>query len=877
MSGAAGGVTINKEDLKATIRDYRENVLKPLNLDKSYNITGIRRRPEKNVFGDIDIVVSFPGGDKKVLKQEFAQHLEQIDKIPTIPHKKNLKYFIHGSIVTTLYPISNKPGQYVQIDNIITSSEDEGKFTYNMLDLPAQEQGLALGLAKTVFTELNPAQVKQLFKDLNIPEDIDTPGEGEEYDFNLNTSELSLRIVPIGQNGGREIWKSTKFDDIKTLLKSLGIDIEKDKFEDMIQVIKKFKNRRSIDRLKGMFKRNIRVGDAEVGRDKGIAKQKAIDTVSSLEEKYNSLTLSLIAPLILEEEFKSPIAIFPGKFKPPHKDHLARIQAASKAVGPLGTVKVFISPKPTPPNDSQETIDASQSLAIFKLYQDKGLLPKNVQFQIAPDPSPVVSAYKEFETNNGKSPEEQQPYIAVFGKEEAKRFSGVSKIPNVTITDFPESNVGDESATNIRTALKNNDDISKFLPKGISPEEYKQALDIPSSLNEFVTQPELDDVERIADKWFEDYGIDVVFTRHFIERVNDKRNGKPISAEELEDLFTQTAEKYGEKLANLPDDYQAVLLKLRNDINLPFALNYDEKNDEMDLVAKTVMRKKNFQTSNPKLALQEIYAEPSEHDYPKLIKSLTEYMLDKGMNIRPLPKVKFVDDDVKNARDFFGKTAYYDPNNRVIVLYTMERHPKDVMRSYAHEMIHHMQNCDGRLGSITTQNTNEEGDLPEIEREAYEKGNMTFRNWTDTLTEGVLKEETEDDLLAFPSTFKSDTNILVVFKENENYPNLKPLFDEYGYGFYHPQSKTIILNGEDFVGTDLDFNDMKFVEAHEISHLLLGHTGPYSEDDEMDADLGAYILLKDKGLSTDKLVKEFKNRHGVDFDEKLLERVKDKL
>jgi hypothetical protein len=64
----------------------------------------------------------------------------------------------------------------------------------------------------------------------------------------------------------------------------------------------------------------------------------------------------------------------------------------------------------------------------------------------------------------------------------------------------------------------------------------------------------------------------------------------------------------------------------------------------------------------------------------------------------------------------------------------MERHPKDVMRSFAHEMIHHMQNCDDRLGNITTQNTNEEGDLPEIEREAYEKGNMTFRNWTDTLT-----------------------------------------------------------------------------------------------------------------------------------------------
>ena len=144
--------------------------------------------------------------------------------------------------------------------------------------------------------------------------------------------------------------------------------------------------------------------------------------------------------------------------------------------------------------------------------------------------------------------------------------------------------------------------------------------------------------------------------------------------------------------------------------------------------------------------IEEMYAEPSKFSYPPMIKSLTEYMLDKGMNIRPLPKVKFVDDDAENAQNFFGKTAYYDPNNRVIVLYTMNRHPKDVMRSYAHEMIHHEQNCNGKLQNITTQNTNEEGDLPEIEREAYEKGNMTFRNWTDTLTEGVLTEGRYDKI-----------------------------------------------------------------------------------------------------------------------------------
>ena len=96
-------------------------------------------------------------------------------------------------------------------------------------------------------------------------------------------------------------------------------------------------------------------------------------------------------------------------------------------------------------------------------------------------------------------------------------------------------------------------------------------------------------------------------------------------------------------------------------------------------------------------------------------------MVNQGMELKPLPKVRFIKDDDKNASDFFGKTAYYDPNQRIIVLYTMNRHPKDVMRSFAHEMIHHMQNCENRLDNIATDNTNEDGALPEIEKEAYEK------------------------------------------------------------------------------------------------------------------------------------------------------------
>ena len=108
-------------------------------------------------------------------------------------------------------------------------------------------------------------------------------------------------------------------------------------------------------------------------------------------------------------------------------------------------------------------------------------------------------------------------------------------------------------------------------------------------------------------------------------------------------------------------------------------------------------------------------------------------MVNQDMNIRPLPKVKFIKDDAENANNFFGKTAYYDPNNRVIVLYTMNRHPKDVMRSFAHEMIHHMQNCDNRLNHTSTTNINEDGYLYELEKEANTKGTMTFRAWEDSI------------------------------------------------------------------------------------------------------------------------------------------------
>ena len=167
------------------------------------------------------------------------------------------------------------------------------------------------------------------------------------------------------------------------------------------------------------------------------------------------------------------------------------------------------------------------------------------------------------------------------------------------------------------------------------------------------------------------------------------------------------------------------------------ALDYIEKRKEMSK-KKTERLNKMKESSDPfglnELARQFVNETLKETWKPEeSFVSLSKYMIDNGMNIKPLPKIKVIKDDEQNASNLLGKTAYYNPVEKSITLYTMDRHPKDILRSFAHEMIHHEQNLEGKLSNINTTNTNEDGVLPEIEREAYEKGNMMLRNWEDSL------------------------------------------------------------------------------------------------------------------------------------------------
>ena len=133
----------------------------------------------------------------------------------------------------------------------------------------------------------------------------------------------------------------------------------------------------------------------------------------------------------------------------------------------------------------------------------------------------------------------------------------------------------------------------------------------------------------------------------------------------------------------------------------------------------------------------------------------------------------------------------------------------------------------------------------------------------------------ENEPLLYNSEFLPSVSIAVVFEENPQYEQLKPFFQDYGYGFMVPGKNLVVIDGEQLVN-GLGREVLKFIEEHEISHIIMGHDGPRSEEDEIDADLGAYILLKQAGKtdSIKTLLKQFKNRHGIKFEEKLLDRVK---
>jgi histone H3/H4 len=96
--------------------------------------------------------------------------------------------------------------------------------------------------------------------------------------------------------------------------------------------------------------------------------------------------------------------------------------------------------------------------------------------------------------------------------------------------------------------------------------------------------------------------------------------------------------------------------------------------------------------------------------------------------------------DLENSKKDLGRTAHYHPGSFTITIYTDRRHIKDILRSMAHELVHHDQNCNGAFEEPFESGpgyAQKDDRMRELERDAYERGNMIFRDWEDTYKQAL--------------------------------------------------------------------------------------------------------------------------------------------
>ena len=393
------------------------------------------------------------------------------------------------------------------------------------------------------------------------------------------------------------------------------------------------------------------------------------------------------------------IALYPGAYKPPHSGHFEIASSLLKGMqGRVYNVDNYKDAGPSTLSKDSDTsvkvdkvvvfigagerngITQAQSEAIWKIYQK--YIP-NLEI-VTSVKNPMIEA-RDYAAANPN--EEFYAITGIRGEEDFVDLRTFKKTPNVKGLAVTSKDNSEVRATNFRKAILsgNLDLIRDFFPKEVSSEEILKILNMLKST--IVSEQMKQKLEEV-----------------------------------MTDIFVSEKEVVEEAAAGTAIAPRSIL-KSKDRAHL--ITLYKRVKDQIGSNNVDVK----FMQDHIRITVQDEYVN-NKFDFTPFMGSILEYMLDQKMSITPLPEIK-MKKDLGEAASVFGRTAYYNPELKEIVLYTEGRHPKDVLRSFTHEMVHHIQNMEGRLKSYGTTNTNEDESLVEIEKEAYMVGNITFRNWED--------------------------------------------------------------------------------------------------------------------------------------------------
>jgi len=561
-----------------------------------------------------------------------------------------------------------------------------------------------------------------------------------------------------------------------------------------------------------------------------------------------------LANILLEAEDQPTIALFPGAFKPPHKGHFDVVEKLLKAAD---QVVVLVSPK------TREGVTADESIAVWNLYKPK--FNGSVEIKISSDASPVKGVYNVVEENPDTN------FIVAFGKGEMDRYKNIEKYPNVKV--FDAGAIEGVSATNLRMALlkKDQEEIAKYLPDGISVDEFLQALntkpeekpeEIPAEQPPAETPPteqpeqplqESPPIEFEKDA-YQDYTLanrrkieaaaavfnipidDMEFAFNGGTEVvlnddmwKEMENTKSYNIKVLSDAISHAL-----KIGIDPKPYIDAIKK-QDDIPLPLVLQYAQGKyylvggevilsiyRSLGVIPTVLLGTLNLQDKT----LPEPLHEGMEKDRSKTIKSFIKYAINE-LGIQKLPSgltLSYNNNDAKSMHSF----GSFNPNNDKIWLYVKNRNMADILRTLAHELVHRKQAEDGRIenGSGNTGS--------DIENEANAMAGILLRKFgkqNENIYEGLKKNQILDEVYLQEKIVKVPEEVIAKAKDLYNYikSNIKKI-----------EKKGIIPWDEPYIDTKLkNFFQLKDLKGTDLNVTI----GLYNDPD--DAGSGRMDTSKD--------------------------------
>ena len=237
--------------------------------------------------------------------------------------------------------------------------------------------------------------------------------------------------------------------------------------------------------------------------------------------------------------------------------------------------------------------------------------------------------------------------------------------------------------------------------------------------------------------------------------------------------------------------------------------------------------------------------EKREQKIRPLFTSIAKFMQKEGLNVYPFPEVE-LNWDKQDQIPILSNTGYYVPQERKVVLFCKGRHPKDILRSYSHELIHHMQNLNGVDMNYTAEDdVKDNTNLEELESEAYLKGNIYFRKWTEHLRQKrrALNEDTSPEDIDF-SSFEIQDELNPNFWKNDRLDS------------------RIRLKLLDIADDFTDFLNVGWVKPEDIT--MTGSLANYNWSDYSDIDLHIIIDYKKVDDRTNFVAEYFKSKKDPD-------------